>query len=78
MVAYLGLRPLRRERMSERKGLTLPSAPFSAGNKDTMSTSTAPVCMWITRWDALTLVYKFWHLMRHLRTHGSLGLWLGA
>ena len=30
--------------MSERKGLTLPSTPFSAGNSDTMPSSTAPCC----------------------------------
>ena len=30
--------------MSERKGLTLPSTPFSAGKSETMPSSTAPCC----------------------------------
>lgn len=30
--------------MSGRKGLTLPSTPFCAGNSETMSSSTVPLC----------------------------------
>ena len=42
--ARLGCRPFSRDRTSERKGLTLPSTPFSAGKSDTMPSSTAPCC----------------------------------
>ena len=38
-----------RDRMSERKGLMLPSTPFSAGKSDTMSSSTAPPYIHISR-----------------------------
>ena len=42
--ACLGCRPFSRDRMSERKGLALPSTPFSAGKSDTMPSSTARCC----------------------------------